>query len=650
MTDSAGRERSPQGSVDANGLTLRLPGRRRPERAAGPVPARLPRLGVDVAAPAPLSGGGGLPGGGPVAARVCADDRTRRRPLPSGGAGPRRLRAARGAGRRRRRRADRPRLGGAGPYSAVHEPSTPWRRLVTMAVPPPATIAATAFFSYDQLHGRGTCSSSSTRWPTWRCRWTTSPSSTAVGRLVAGLRRRRGPAARQGRPARPRQPGGRHRLLPGDARRRGLDDRPEVVALQKRGQRRSAAAHALPARRTDGCMGADLAGQAGPALTHAGSRVELVDGAGHFLHLERPDDGNRLVLDFLAAARGSADAAERGAIATTEARRPPAAHPRRRQHGRVPLAAKRTRRSRSCRGPPRPGPPDGRYQTATARAVARRPAHTTWPGPVAVALGGVTCARRRRRGRRPGGRARRGQPSGGAGVPGAPVADLRGGAACRGPTRSGAGPGGPSPTGGRSSGPSRTARPSVEQADGRRGRPAGSSGQPITAGTSAPRHRAGAQGLHQAAAPCRSEPANGGWPVDTPADPSAGSGAPGRRPPSRTTGGPGRRRSRGGAGGRRRHPAPSPPGSRPTTAPAVGGPPPGRRPRLGLGRAQRRPSQRARTRPTLVSTTPTGRSKANASTARAVYGPTPGRASSASRSSGRRPPCRSTTARRRGAG
>ena len=37
-----------------------------------------------------------------------------------------------------------------------------------------------------------------------------------------------------------------------------------------------------------------------------------------------------------------------------------------------------------------------------------------------------------------------------------------------------------------------------------------------------------------------------------------------------------------------------------------------------------RPAHRARTRPTLVSTTPTGRSKANASTARAVYGPTPG--------------------------
>jgi pimeloyl-ACP methyl ester carboxylesterase len=29
----------------------------------------------------------------------------------------------------------------------------------------------------------------------------------------------------------------------------------------------------------------------------AGSRVEIVPGAGHFLHLERPDEVARLVLD-----------------------------------------------------------------------------------------------------------------------------------------------------------------------------------------------------------------------------------------------------------------------------------------------------------------------------------------------------------------
>jgi pimeloyl-ACP methyl ester carboxylesterase len=47
-------------------------------------------------------------------------------------------------------------------------------------------------------------------------------------------------------------------------------------------------------------MGSDLAGEAVSALTHEGSRVELVDDAGHFLHVERPEAVNRLILDFLA--------------------------------------------------------------------------------------------------------------------------------------------------------------------------------------------------------------------------------------------------------------------------------------------------------------------------------------------------------------
>jgi pimeloyl-ACP methyl ester carboxylesterase len=52
--------------------------------------------------------------------------------------------------------------------------------------------------------------------------------------------------------------------------------------------------------RTDGCMGVDVVASAGSALTAPGSRVELVDDAGHFLHLERPDTVDTLVLDFLA--------------------------------------------------------------------------------------------------------------------------------------------------------------------------------------------------------------------------------------------------------------------------------------------------------------------------------------------------------------
>lgn len=53
--------------------------------------------------------------------------------------------------------------------------------------------------------------------------------------------------------------------------------------------------------RDDGCMGAELAELAGGFLTVEGSRAEVLDGVGHFLHLERPDEVNRLILDFVAA-------------------------------------------------------------------------------------------------------------------------------------------------------------------------------------------------------------------------------------------------------------------------------------------------------------------------------------------------------------
>lgn len=51
--------------------------------------------------------------------------------------------------------------------------------------------------------------------------------------------------------------------------------------------------------RTDGCMGADLAEGAAAFLTSPGSRMEIVEDAGHFLHLERPDEVNGLITAFL---------------------------------------------------------------------------------------------------------------------------------------------------------------------------------------------------------------------------------------------------------------------------------------------------------------------------------------------------------------
>jgi pimeloyl-ACP methyl ester carboxylesterase len=51
----------------------------------------------------------------------------------------------------------------------------------------------------------------------------------------------------------------------------------------------------------DGCVGVELARAAADQLTVEGSRVELIDGAGHFVHLEAPQQVNALVVAFLAA-------------------------------------------------------------------------------------------------------------------------------------------------------------------------------------------------------------------------------------------------------------------------------------------------------------------------------------------------------------
>jgi pimeloyl-ACP methyl ester carboxylesterase len=50
----------------------------------------------------------------------------------------------------------------------------------------------------------------------------------------------------------------------------------------------------------DGCLGVEMVTDAvSAALPAQGSRVELVEDAGHFLHLERPDVVNRLIVEFV---------------------------------------------------------------------------------------------------------------------------------------------------------------------------------------------------------------------------------------------------------------------------------------------------------------------------------------------------------------
>jgi pimeloyl-ACP methyl ester carboxylesterase len=52
----------------------------------------------------------------------------------------------------------------------------------------------------------------------------------------------------------------------------------------------------------DGCLGVEMVTDAvAAALPAEGSRVELVENAGHFLHLEQPGVVNQLILDFIAS-------------------------------------------------------------------------------------------------------------------------------------------------------------------------------------------------------------------------------------------------------------------------------------------------------------------------------------------------------------
>ena len=52
-------------------------------------------------------------------------------------------------------------------------------------------------------------------------------------------------------------------------------------------------------------MGADIlaSDQVLASLPHPESQMVVVEGTGHFLHLERPDEVNRLILDHLGRSR-----------------------------------------------------------------------------------------------------------------------------------------------------------------------------------------------------------------------------------------------------------------------------------------------------------------------------------------------------------
>jgi pimeloyl-ACP methyl ester carboxylesterase len=173
-----------------------------------------------------------------------------------------------------------------------------WRRVVGMAVPPPAAIAG-AFFQYEQLHRSwymfffqhplagmvvpmGDLAFIDGLWRDW------SPGYDATEDLP-GVK-----AALQGQ-ANVDAALGYYRAMLGD----GLKD-PELAPVTAAGANPVAQPALYLHGRDDGCMGAEFAPLAAPFLADPASRVEVLEDCGHFLHLERPDAVNRLVLDFLA--------------------------------------------------------------------------------------------------------------------------------------------------------------------------------------------------------------------------------------------------------------------------------------------------------------------------------------------------------------
>jgi pimeloyl-ACP methyl ester carboxylesterase len=187
--------------------------------------------------------------------------------------------------------------GAAATYGAAAHAPGRWRRIVAMSVPPVAALLS-GFFAYEQL-----------KRSFYVFLFQTPLAETALNEVfVAGLWRDWSPDYRAeedvahvmealSSPERRLAAIGYYRaMLDGTLHQDAYASYQESAG--RVGERPVLYLHGA----RDGCLGADVFGDPLPHLP-AGSRAETVEGAGHFLQLERPETVNRLILDWLGNSR-----------------------------------------------------------------------------------------------------------------------------------------------------------------------------------------------------------------------------------------------------------------------------------------------------------------------------------------------------------
>ncbi|MFP5322656.1 MAG: alpha/beta fold hydrolase [Acidimicrobiia bacterium] len=185
-------------------------------------------------------------------------------------------------------------------YPAVNHDPGRWRAAVAMAVPHPAAMAA-FLLDYEQLKrsfymfvfqhplaeaivAQDDLAFIDRLWADWSPGLDPGVAATAVEHVKDALRAPENLAAALGY----------YRATLGGV---GLDERYD--AIQAAGAQPVESPFLYLHGADDGCVGPGFAEGAAALLTHPASRTVIVDGAGHFLQLERPERVNAEILDFL---------------------------------------------------------------------------------------------------------------------------------------------------------------------------------------------------------------------------------------------------------------------------------------------------------------------------------------------------------------